>query len=98
MRHSSVSQAIDKPHTTLCHASELSAVTQNQPLKVEIKGFKASHFLEGKTPLVGLVNAGPKGHVECPESEPASLQATIYSLHNRGLVWALDRTRAWDQS
>jgi hypothetical protein len=38
---------------------ELSAVTQNQPLKVEIKGFKTGHFSEVKTALVGLVNSEP---------------------------------------
>ena len=47
-------------------------VTQNQPLKVEIKGFKTSHFLEQKTALVSLVDAGPKGHVERPQSELAT--------------------------
>ena len=52
--------------------AHLSAVTQNQPLKVEIKGFKTGHFSEVKTALVGLGTAGPEGHVECPESEPAN--------------------------
>ena len=47
----------------------VSAVTQNQPLRVEIKGFKTGHYLGVKTALVGLVNAGPKGQVECPHSE-----------------------------
>jgi hypothetical protein len=42
----------------------MSAVAQNQPLRVEIKGFKTGHFVEGKKGLGDLVNAGPKGHVE----------------------------------
>jgi hypothetical protein len=50
----------------------LSAVTQNQPVRVEIKGVKTGHCLGVKTALVGLVNAGPEGHVECPESEPSN--------------------------
>jgi len=39
--------------------SFVSAVTQNQSLKVEIKGFKTGHFSEVKTALVGLVNSEP---------------------------------------
>ena len=48
---------------------QVSAVTQNRPVKVEIKGFKTSHSLEVKTALVGPITAGLEGHVECPESE-----------------------------
>jgi hypothetical protein len=44
----------------------------NQPLKVEIKGFKTSHFLEHKTAPLNSPDAGSKGHVERPQSEPAS--------------------------
>ena len=50
----------------------LSAVSQNQPLKVEIKGFKTSHFLEQKTAPQNHPDAGPMGHVERPQSESAS--------------------------
>ena len=46
--------------------SDLSAVTQNQPLKVEIKGFKTSHSLEQKTAPQDRADAGPMGHVERP--------------------------------
>src|SRR5271168_4996915 len=61
--------------------SKLSAVSQNQPLMVEIKGFKTSHFLEQKTAPLDCWDAGQMGHVERPQSEPA---ATIQSLHDRG--------------
>src|SRR5467141_1422547 len=73
----------------------LSAVSQNQPLKVEIKGFKTSHFLEQKTAPQDRPDAGPMGHVERPQSESASndLQFT-----RSRLVPAADRTRAWDRS
>src|ERR1700736_1516326 len=75
--------------------SPLSAVSQNQPLKVEIKGFKTSHFLEPKTAPQDRADAGPMGHVERPQSESASnhLQFTWQRL-----VPAADRPRAWDQS
>jgi len=59
----------------------LSAVTQNQPLKVEIKGFKTSHFLEPKTARQDHADAGPMGMSNVLK---VSLQATIYSLHGRG--------------
>src|SRR5580693_3087436 len=73
----------------------LSAVTQNQPLKVEIKGVKTSHFLEQKTAPQDHADAGPMGHVERPQSESASndLQFT-----RQRLVPAADRPRAWDRS
>jgi hypothetical protein len=61
--------------------AQLSAVTQNQPVRVEIKGFKTGRYLGVKTALVGPITAGPEGHVECPESD---LQTTIYSLADRG--------------
>jgi hypothetical protein len=68
----------------------LSAVSQNQPLKVEIKGFKTSHFLEQKTAPRDHADAGPMGHVERPHSESASndLQFT-----RQRLVPAPDRPR-----
>jgi len=73
----------------------MSAVTQNQPLKVEIKGFKTSHFLEQKTAPQDRADAGPMGHVARPESEFASndLQFT-----RKRLVPAADRPRARDRS
>src|SRR5271165_6098119 len=51
---------------------DLSAVGQNQPLKVEIRGFKTSHFLEQKTAPRDCPDAGPMEHVELPKSELAS--------------------------
>ena len=59
----------------------MSAVSQNQPLKVEIKGFKTSHFLEPKTAPQDHADAGPMGMSNVLK---VSLQATIYSLHGRG--------------
>src|ERR1700730_10765252 len=75
--------------------SFVSAVTQNQPLKVEIKGFKTSHSLEQKTAPQDHADAGPMGHVECPHSESASndLQFT-----RQRLVPAADGRRAGDRS
>jgi len=32
----------------------MSAVAQNQPVMVEIKGFKTSHFLKRKTAFLGV--------------------------------------------
>jgi len=73
----------------------VSGVTQSRLLKVEIRGFKTGHFLEGKTALVGLVTAGPEGYVERPESEPAN-DDTQFSPSR--VVAASDCTRTWDQS
>ena len=72
----------------------LSAVTQNRPLVVEIKGFKTSHSLRVKTALIGPLTAGREGHVECPESEPAN--DDIQFSRSR-MVSAPDCRRAWDQ-
>jgi hypothetical protein len=72
----------------------MSAVTQNRPLKVEIKGFKTGHFWEVKTVPLGLVSARPSGHVECPESEPAN---DDIQFSRSGLVPATDCPGAWDQ-
>jgi hypothetical protein len=66
----------DKPVPEATSITMVSAVTQNQPLRVEIKGFKIGHCLRLKTALFGLVTAAPEGHVECPESEPAALSIT----------------------
>src|SRR3984893_18245305 len=76
-------------------AEAVSADTKNQPLKVEIKGFKTSHFLEQKTAPQNRPDAGPMGHVERPHSESAGndLQFT-----RQRLVSAADRPRAWDRS
>jgi len=73
----------------------VSAVSQNRPVVVEIKGFKTSHFLEHKTAPRIRGNAGPMGHVECPESKlvNSNLQFT-----RQGLVPAADSPRAWAQS
>src|SRR5258708_23509345 len=73
----------------------VSAVTQNRPLRVEIKGFKTGHCLGVKTALVGPITAGSEGHVECPESEPA--HDDIQFSRSR-MVSAPDCTRTWDQS
>ena len=45
----------------------LSAVTQNQPVMVEIKGFKTSHSMGAKTALLDPITAGAEGHADCPE-------------------------------
>src|SRR5258708_36920234 len=72
----------------------VSAVPKNQPVMVEIKGFKTSHSMGVKTALDGPGTAGPEGHVECPESEPAN-DDTQFSRSR--MVSAPDCTRAWDQ-
>src|SRR5580692_581349 len=79
----------------LCVLSCVSAVTQNQPLKVEIKGFKTSHFLEQKTAPRNSPDAGPMEHVELPKSEPAN---NDLQFKRPRLVPTTDRTRAWDRS
>ena len=61
----------------------VSADGQTQPVKVEIKGFKTSHFLELKTAPRNCPQAIPFGHVECPQSESSNLQETIHSLRDR---------------
>jgi hypothetical protein len=49
----------------------LSAISQNRPVIIEIKGLKTSHFKENKTAPLDLEENGSMGHVECPQSEPA---------------------------
>jgi hypothetical protein len=49
--------------------ARLSAVSQNRPVMVEIKGVKTSHFMERKTTPVACLDAGLMGHVERPQSE-----------------------------
>ena len=49
------------PLTILTTRCQLSAVTQNRPLMVEIKGFKTSHSLGVKTSLIRPITAGREG-------------------------------------
>src|ERR1700751_6414806 len=78
-----------------CSEGLVSAVTQNRPLVVEIKGFKTSHSMGIKTALIGPITASPEGHVECPESEPAN---DDMQFSRSRMVSAPDCTRTWDQS
>src|ERR1700687_3107041 len=73
----------------------VSAVSQNRPVMVEIKGFKTSHFLEHKTAPRICGNARPMGHVERTQSAPAS---SVLQFTRQRLVPAADSTRAWAQS
>ena len=50
----------------------VSAISQNQPGIIEIKGLKTSHFKESKTAPLDRGEIGSMGHVECPQSEPAN--------------------------
>ena len=50
----------------------VSAISQNHPGIIEIKGLKTSHFKECKTALWGQEQTGSMGDVECPQSEPAN--------------------------
>ena len=59
-------------------------MTQNRRLKVEIKGFKTSHFGTETAPQ-DHADAGPMGHVECPYSESASHDIE-HSSHEKRLV------------
>src|SRR6516165_6580367 len=76
-------------------AFRMSGVTQNRPVKVEIKGFKTSHFLEQKTAPRNCPDAGPMGHVERPQSEPSG---NDLHLRRPWLVPAAYSPRAGDQS
>jgi hypothetical protein len=51
----------------------MSAVAQNQPLRVEIKGFKTGHFVEGKKGLGDLVNAGAKRACGVHSTQPTKI-------------------------
>jgi hypothetical protein len=75
--------------------ARVSAVTQTQPLKVEIEDFKPSHFLEQKTAPRNGPDAGPMEHVELPKSEPAN---NDLQFRRPSLVATTDCTRAWDRS
>jgi hypothetical protein len=61
--------------------SKLLAVTQNQPLKVEIKGFKPATLWNRKQLLR---TARMRAQWGMSNVLKVSLQATIYSLHDRG--------------
>src|ERR1700756_4690635 len=50
----------------------VSAISQNRPVIIEIKGLKTSHFKENKTAPRDLEENGSMGHVERPQSEPAN--------------------------
>jgi hypothetical protein len=58
--------------TARLRAVQVSAISQNQPVIIEIKGFKTSHFKESKTAPRDREEISSMGHVECPQSEPAS--------------------------
>jgi hypothetical protein len=47
---------------------KLSGISQNRPLKIEISGFKTSHFWKGKQPWWASQLRG-QGMSKCPESE-----------------------------
>src|ERR1700757_1292873 len=50
----------------------VSAISQNRPVIIEIKGLKTSHFKEKKTAPRDREEIGSMGHVERPQSEPAN--------------------------
>jgi hypothetical protein len=50
----------------------VSAISQNRPVIIEIKGPKTSHFKENKTAPRDREEIGSMEHVECPRSEPAN--------------------------
>ena len=56
----------------------VSAVTQNQPLRVEIKGLQNRPLFGSKDAPVWPITAGSEGHVECPESKPANDDYTAW--------------------
>jgi hypothetical protein len=59
----------------------LSAITQNQPGIIEIKGLKTSHSKESKTAPWDLGKSGSMGMSNVLK---VSLQTTIYNLADRG--------------
>jgi hypothetical protein len=59
----------------------VSAISQNHPGIIEIKGLKTSHFKECKTAPWGQEQTGSMGMSNVLK---VSLQTTIYSLANRG--------------
>src|SRR6516225_9124746 len=91
-----MNQSINSGSRFAClRASLMSGVTQNRPVKVEIKGFKTSHFLEQKTAPRNCPDAGPMGHVERPQSEPSG---NDLHLRRPRLVPAAYSPRAGDRS
>jgi len=56
----------------------MSAVSQNPPGMIEIKGLKTSHFKEKETALLGLGEPGAMGHVECPGLKAARRTRTKF--------------------
>src|ERR1700741_1719298 len=56
---------------------KMSAISQNRPRRVEIKGFKTSHSLGVKTALIGPITAGREYMSNLLR---VSLQTTIHSL------------------
>ena len=73
----------------------LSAIGQNQPAIIEIKGVKTSHFKESKTAPRNREEIGSVEHVECPQSEPANND--LQPGRSR-MVAATNCERAGDQS
>jgi hypothetical protein len=77
----------------VCQSSgSLLASGQNHPLKVEVKEFKTSDFLEQNAAPLGRLDAGPMEHIERPQVSDSTelvegLQTTIYRLHDRGWSW-----------
>jgi hypothetical protein len=73
---------------------EVSAVGQNQPAVVEIRGFKTSHFLERKTSPVSGPSGARLGDVQCPQSEPARIHL---QFKRPAVVPAAHRARVEDR-
>src|ERR1700733_13968797 len=73
----------------------MSAISQNQPGIIEIKGLKTSHFKESKTAPLDRGEIGSMGHVECPQSEPAN---NDLQPGRSWMVAATNRERVGDQS
>jgi hypothetical protein len=73
----------------------LSAISQNQPGIIEIKGLKTSHFKESKTAPWDRKEIGSMEHVESPQSEPAN---NDLQLGRSWMVAATNRERVGDQS
>jgi hypothetical protein len=55
----------------------VSAISQNRPVIIEIKGPKTSHFKENKTAPRDREEIGSMEHVECPRSEPANIDIQL---------------------
>src|SRR5215471_9495081 len=75
--------------------TSVSAISQNQPGIIEIKGLKISHFKESKTAPLDPGEIGSMGHVECPQSEPAN---NDLQPGRAWMVTATDSERVGDQS